>query len=184
MPAIQSAPPEPGTYRYVLQRYDKAPTQSIRFVGYDEVAQARAIELDGRVAQTLFLRSRNTYLRARKLGWRDVTARWFAHLAGEAQAEAPKPPEHAERGELGNMGAAAPTTEAPSTPEPDPLSEGVAGLALGALTEAGKALTARQLAALADVDRRKLTPALRELMAAGRVVKAGKGATAKYRIAS
>jgi len=88
MPAIEHRPPPDGTYRFVLYRDDLAPLRSQSFNSYSEVAKSRAVEWNGKVRQMLFIRSMNAFIRAKKLGWKDVTQKWFA----ESYSEPPPPP--------------------------------------------------------------------------------------------
>jgi hypothetical protein len=80
MPAIQRTPPDPGSYSYVLRRYDLACVNSQCWSTYAETTQSRAITLGGVEAQTLFLREQAGAQRARRLGWQDVTEEWMNHL--------------------------------------------------------------------------------------------------------
>jgi len=80
MSAIMDAPPAPGTYRYVVRRFDRSAddsdSQPIAFAVYDEATDSRAIELDGEVAHTLFLQGETAFQRAVRTGWLDCTERW------------------------------------------------------------------------------------------------------------
>jgi hypothetical protein len=81
MTDFRIAPPV-GTYLYVLRRYDFDATspdaQPIACVGYDEVVDSRAVELDGVVAHTAFLSTDNLRDRLTKFGWVDETQAWHA----------------------------------------------------------------------------------------------------------
>jgi hypothetical protein len=80
MSAIMDAPPAPGTYRYVVRRFDRdaanADAQPIAFASYEEATDSRAIELGGEVAHTLFLQGEAAHHRALCTGWLDCTEQW------------------------------------------------------------------------------------------------------------
>lgn len=98
MPRLRLAdPPEPGTYGRVLRRYDRDPMLQIRLSAYDANVKSRPIEMFGVAAPTLFMPpGKNAAAdRALKIGWKDETEAWAAHLAGEpdprAKPAAPSP---------------------------------------------------------------------------------------------
>jgi predicted transcriptional regulator len=94
MPAIQSGPPEAGTYRFVLIRKDIEPRRAQRLVGYNETVQTRAIEWRGRTVQGAFVRSHEFAMRLRKAAfgmWADITQEWFASLGEDAKPVAKVP---------------------------------------------------------------------------------------------
>ena len=88
-------PPDAGSYGRVLRRpgLDLSQALNTRFVGYDCVVKARAVQHhDGRPAVTLFFPTGfdNAADRAAKLGWEDVTeayARWRAESDGPPARE-------------------------------------------------------------------------------------------------
>lgn len=80
MPAIEREAPAPGSYTFVMRRYDLACIQAQSWATYDETTMSRAIVLDGVEAQTLFLRGHACAVRARRLGWLDETAKWLLHI--------------------------------------------------------------------------------------------------------
>ena len=93
MPAISKEPPKEGTYKFVMRRYDLACIQPQAWSTYDEATQSRAITFNGVEAQTLFLRDQAGAIRARRLGWKDETDQWMAHI----EATSVKPTTEAQR---------------------------------------------------------------------------------------
>ena len=89
MPAILTEPPAPGTYTFVLRRYDRDLLEhAIAFPCYDGSFDSRWIEFEGRAAHTLFVNTEPQRDRARYQGWKDETDRWFASLvAGTVRAK-------------------------------------------------------------------------------------------------
>lgn len=99
MPNIITGPPEPGTYRYVVARWDWPRTQTYQVANYGETKKSRIVEWprgwdlpngrgnpnsptpqDRRVVMA-FVNDR--HLRDRLcnfLGWHDITREWFASL--------------------------------------------------------------------------------------------------------
>lgn len=75
-------PPPAGTYRYVLRRLDRRPTNTRLNVGYGRgTIVPRAITFGGVTAETVFLPDRGAMKLARKRGYRfDITDQWFAAL--------------------------------------------------------------------------------------------------------
>lgn len=65
-------------YGRVLRRYDRAPTVSLRYCGYDVSLKSSPHELEGKVALTIFFPPGKDAAadRARKLGWVDETEKW------------------------------------------------------------------------------------------------------------
>lgn len=82
---VAKPPPDPGTYGRVLRRYDRDASLPIRFSGYDVSVTAKPIEAHGRVAPTLFFPKGKdaSAHRATRLGWKDETESFAAHLRGE-----------------------------------------------------------------------------------------------------
>jgi hypothetical protein len=82
--------PPLGTYLYVLRRYDfdaaSPDAQPIACVGYDEVVDSRAVEMDGVVAHTAFLSTEALRDRLTKFGWVDETQAWHAANAVNVSA--------------------------------------------------------------------------------------------------
>lgn len=78
MPDAIKQSPEPGSYNFVLRRYDRVPHISILWAGYEETRPSRNIELEGVRAPTLFLLTRPERDRALKVGWKDETERFHA----------------------------------------------------------------------------------------------------------
>lgn len=74
--------PPPGSFQFVLRRYDFDATspdaQPIACIGYDEVVDSRAVELDGVVAHTVFCSTEALRDRMVKLGWVEETSAWNA----------------------------------------------------------------------------------------------------------
>ena len=91
MPALSTRPPEPGTYKFVLQheRFVAVPGQThpIRLVTYEESRESIGIALPGRpMRHTVFVNKRSTLDRAVREGWLDVTAIWMQVLDDERPA--------------------------------------------------------------------------------------------------
>lgn len=119
MPLVVPAkPPDPASYGRVLRRYDRDPGLPIRFSGYDVSIVSKPIEAHGRVAPTLFFPKGKEAAaqRATRLGWRDETESFAAHVRGEPDPLGVRP--------------APPETRAPQAPEPPraPVSAGPAPL--------------------------------------------------------
>lgn len=94
MPAVEVGPAKPGTYRFVLRRYDYDPQFPLPFNGYDEVKQPRDVTFQGRRGLTIFLAQPHSRDLATKEGWLDETQDWFAGLEADARvaaAEADEP---------------------------------------------------------------------------------------------
>ena len=93
-----ASPPAPGSYRFVLRETIHNPETMQTFVGYDEVADSRAIlHPDGVTACTIFVFGESTASRARKKGWIDVTDEWMAQFG---DLDAPKASAEVERVEV------------------------------------------------------------------------------------
>jgi hypothetical protein len=80
MPAIEKQPPEEGSYKFVLRRYDIGCHNGQSYSTYSEATLSRAIDFKGIEAQTLFLRTQPAFHRAKSLGWEDVTEEWMQWL--------------------------------------------------------------------------------------------------------
>lgn len=106
------APPAPETYGRVLRRYDRAPGFPARFASYDVNLKSIPVEMDGRVARTLFFPRGKEAAAARacKVGWLDVTERWAAFLRGEPLATTRRAP-------ATSIPASAPATSTATRPE-------------------------------------------------------------------
>lgn len=168
MPAIKFEPPERGTYRFVLRKYDIAPLRSQKFHGYDEVCHSRAVKLNGRVAQTLFVRRKNTRDRAvnRKFGWIDETKAWFEMLDGTS----PPAPD------------SSPVEEAPvaaSVPEPAPAAPDEEAI-FKVLKGLGTGLSKSALVKKTKLSKVRVADALKALRAKDVVIKVGSGFNTKY----
>jgi hypothetical protein len=82
MPALETTPPEAGTYAFVLRRYDRALLEhAIAVAMYTRVHESRWIEVDGQGAHTLFVQEESERDYAIRRGWLDETDKWKAHLA-------------------------------------------------------------------------------------------------------
>lgn len=121
MPLVVPAKP-PEKYGRVLRRYDRDAALPIRFTGYDTSVVSQPIEMHGRVAPTLFFppgREAAAH-RATRLGWRDETEAFGAHVRGEPDPRVrPAPP--------------APTPE-PTAEETRPPAPGLGAVRAPALT--------------------------------------------------
>lgn len=89
MPAVEMLPPDEGTYRFVLRRYDWSDRMPGRLDTYAESVDARSVEFQGRRASTVFISSIPARDRALKEGWIDETDAWFASLSQGATVSAP-----------------------------------------------------------------------------------------------
>lgn len=58
---------------FILRRYDKNPTIKFIEYGYRERVTSVPFEVDGKVANTLFIRDRGTRDRCLRKGWKDET---------------------------------------------------------------------------------------------------------------
>lgn len=92
MPAVKMQPPERGTYKYVLRRYDFNHNYPLLEQGYDEAQHSRSIDFRGRRSCTLFVRGKNLRELATRSGWKDESEIWFMDLEGRSDEEAPAPP--------------------------------------------------------------------------------------------
>lgn len=84
MPQIENSPPPVGHYKFVLRHnlWDTR-SQAQHRTFYDEVCVSRAIDFQGEVQHTMFVREAGSRARLITKGWRDVTTAWMEHL--EAQ---------------------------------------------------------------------------------------------------
>lgn len=99
MPDIISGPPEPGTYRYVLVRFDWPRSQTYLVANYGETKRTRVIEWpeewdlprntgnpnnptrERPQVVAAFVTDRHLRDRAvRFQGWQDISAQWFERL--------------------------------------------------------------------------------------------------------
>ncbi len=97
MPDIIRDAPVPGSFRYVLVRWDWSPTQTYLVANYGESKKSRVIDWPeswrlprGRTPNTptrekpatnfAFVVDRHLRDRAIRLGWQDVTERWYKLL--------------------------------------------------------------------------------------------------------
>lgn len=122
MPLVPVTPPNPDAYGRVLRRYDRDARLPIRFAGYDVNLTSRPVEAHGRVAPTLFFPKGKEAAahRATRLGWKDETESFRAHLRGEpAPGAKPTPPvgQTPSPGEVATKPAAAPIGEMNAAPE-------------------------------------------------------------------
>jgi hypothetical protein len=58
---------------FILRRYDKVPTIKFIEYGYNERVESVPFEVDGKVANTLFIRDQGTRDRCLRKGWKDET---------------------------------------------------------------------------------------------------------------
>lgn len=125
-------PPDPGTYRYVLARWDWPVGHTYTVANYGETRTTRAVRWprlwdlpDGRgnpnapkkpgdLVTMVFVQDRYLRDRCMRLGWHDITDRWFHLLEHPGGGPTPGVPiEPRRRGEVvARFGA-----------EPDPTSE-------------------------------------------------------------
>ena len=63
----------PEDFRFVLRRYDRAPEIPMIYSTYAETTYSRNIEIEGKHAPTIFLKTIPARDRATKLGWIDET---------------------------------------------------------------------------------------------------------------
>ncbi len=67
--------PDPSTWCRALRRYDRDPRLPMMYASYNVTIKAKAVEVDGKIALTLFFPNgrENAAERALKLGWIDET---------------------------------------------------------------------------------------------------------------
>ncbi len=80
MPAVETTPPEKGTYKFVLVNPNFDPEVPLQEYFYDEAPASRAIEFDGKRRPTIFLRTQTGFEAAQPRGWVDITKAWFAQF--------------------------------------------------------------------------------------------------------
>jgi hypothetical protein len=82
MLAIETTPPADGTFAHVLRRYDRhLQEHAIAVICYTGHYDSRWIEIDGVKAHTLFVQTPEECDYAKRRGWQDETAEWFAREA-------------------------------------------------------------------------------------------------------
>lgn len=78
MPAIETNPPELGTYSFVLARSDRALQEhAIAVICYTGQYDSRFVEFRGARVHAIFVNLETERDFAQKRGWTDVTEEWF-----------------------------------------------------------------------------------------------------------
>lgn len=67
-------------FNYALRHYSYHPTLPRTFACYNEQVTGRPLNIDGRVATTIFLKNKSARDRAVKEGWVDETGAVMEHL--------------------------------------------------------------------------------------------------------
>lgn len=99
MSRVVIGPPDPGTYRYVVARWDWPPRQTYTVANYGETRTTRAVpwprawelpdgqgnpntpKQPGDLVTMAFIQDRYLRDRCMRLGWHDITDQWFHLLA-------------------------------------------------------------------------------------------------------
>jgi len=174
MSYAQTAPPESGSYAYVLTDIRAGFTSSVarKIPVFDGTLVSRRIDWgDGKLTHTMFVETRGQWLRLRQEGWRCKTCDWAMKTGIPVPAAAE---------------AVLRTTEfwREGTPSAADLVATDSQAVLAALRQSGGALLRKEIMAASGMEKDAMEAALGDLMDSGQVVREGQGFGTRFAVAA